>query len=216
MSKKATLAELYESGLIAVLRGPSPELTLDMVAALVDAGLRAIEITYSTPDATSVVEQIAGRYADGLLLGMGTLREPKQAEDAEAAGAQFIVSPHLDPELADAMIGTGLVTMFGALTPSEVVQAHRIGSDVVKLFPGSLGGPPYLKALRGPLPDIEIMPTGGVSLENAGDWIAAGAFAVGAGSQLCPTEWARQGRFDEIRKRAAAFLDEVQSARARA
>lgn len=213
MNKQPTLDGLYESGLIAVLRGPSPELTLKMVAALVDGGLRAIEITYSTPAATSVVEQLAGRHGDRLILGMGTLRDPKHAEAAKKAGAQFIVSPHLDPELADAMIGTGLVTMFGALTPSEVVRAHRLGSDVVKLFPGSLGGPSYLKALRGPLPDIQIMPTGGVSLDNAGDWIAAGAFAVGAGSQLCPTDWAEEGRFDEIRKRAGAFLDQVQKAR---
>lgn len=214
MNKQDVLDRLREEGVIAVLRGPTPELTLKMVEALIEGGLRAVEITYSTPEADSVVEQLVDLHGDDLIVGMGTLRKPDEAERAKLAGAAFIVSPHLETNLAQAMNATGLVTMFGALTPTEVVRAYeQLGSNVVKLFPGSLGGPSYLKALRGPLPDIPLMPTGGVSLDNVADWLEAGAFAVGAGSNLCPTDWARQGRFDRISRRAEAFLAEVRRAR---
>ncbi|MCJ7566377.1 MAG: bifunctional 4-hydroxy-2-oxoglutarate aldolase/2-dehydro-3-deoxy-phosphogluconate aldolase [Anaerolineales bacterium] len=147
------------------------------------------------------------------MLGMGTLTKPEQAAEAKMAGARFIVSPHLEEELALAMVDTGLAVMVGALTPSEVVHAYRLGSHVVKLFPGSQGGPKYMKALRGPFPDIPMMPTGGVNIDNIGDWFAAGAFAVGAGSNLCPLAWAKEGRFDEIKANAAEFVNIVQTAR---
>ena len=213
MSKQETLDRIHELGLLAVLRGPSLDLTLKMVEALVDGGVLGIEITYTTPNAAEVVRMLGEAYGDQILLGMGTLTKPEQAVEAQAAGAQFIVSPHLEVELARAMVDTGLAVMVGALTPSEVVQAFRQGSDVVKLFPGSQGGPKYMKALRGPFPDIPMIPTGGVSIDNIGEWFAAGAFAVGAGSQLCPTAWAAEGRFDDIEKRAAAFVRAVREAR---
>lgn len=213
MNMQGTLDRLHEQGVIAVLRGPSPELTLKMVEALIEGGIRAIEITYTTPEADTVVEKLVGLHGGDLVVGMGTLRTPEHADRAKGAGAAFVVSPHLEENLAGAMNRTGLVTMFGALTPSEVVRAHALGSNVVKLFPGSLGGPGYLKALRGPLPDIPLMPTGGVSLDNVADWLQAGAFAVGAGSNLCPTDWAREGRFDAISERAAEFVAEIERAR---
>jgi 2-dehydro-3-deoxyphosphogluconate aldolase/(4S)-4-hydroxy-2-oxoglutarate aldolase len=144
---------------------------------------------------------------------MGTLTTPEHAAEAQAAGARFIVSPHCEVELTEAMVETGLVVMIGALTPSEIVQAHYLGADVVKLFPGSLGGPGYLKGLRGPFPDIPSVPTGGVSVDNVADWFAAGAIAVCAGSQLCPSAWAREGHFDDITKRAKAFVVAVKEAR---
>jgi 2-dehydro-3-deoxyphosphogluconate aldolase/(4S)-4-hydroxy-2-oxoglutarate aldolase len=111
------------------------------------------------------------------------------------------------------MIASGLLSMAGALTPTEVLQAHDLGSDVVKIFPGSLGGPAYIKALKGPFPHIPFMPTGGVSAANVGDWFAAGVIAVGAGSELCPPQLAKEGKFDEITKRARDFAEIVRSAR---
>jgi 2-dehydro-3-deoxyphosphogluconate aldolase/(4S)-4-hydroxy-2-oxoglutarate aldolase len=135
MSGQDTLDRIQGLGLLAVLRGPSPERTLKMVEALVDGGVRGIEITYSTPDAAKMVEDLAAEYGDEILLGMGTLTRPEQAAEALAAGARFIVSPHLEAELAGAMVDTGLTVMIGALTPSEVFQADRLGSHVVKLFP---------------------------------------------------------------------------------
>jgi 2-dehydro-3-deoxyphosphogluconate aldolase / (4S)-4-hydroxy-2-oxoglutarate aldolase len=213
MDKSHTLSRIRSTGLLAVIRGPSPELTLQTVAALVRGGVTGIEITYTTPQAPQVVRQLRSEYGEGILLGMGTLTEVQQAGEALEAGAEFLVSPHCDPELAGAMLGTGLPVMIGALTPSEVFQAHRLGADFVKIFPGSLVGPAYIKALRGPFPDIPLVPTGGVSLENIGDWMAAGVAAVGVGGELCPTSLALEGRFDEITARAEKYSTAIHRAR---
>jgi 2-dehydro-3-deoxyphosphogluconate aldolase/(4S)-4-hydroxy-2-oxoglutarate aldolase len=213
MSKDTTLSRIHDLGLLAVIRGPSVDLTLKMVEALVAGGVYGIEITYTTPNAAEVVQSLDAQFGDQIVLGMGTLTEPEQAAEAQSAGAQFLVSPHCEPELAQAMGATGLGVMIGALTPSEVVQARKLGSDVVKIFPGSVGGPDYMKALRGPFPDIPMMPTGGVDADNLHDWFAAGAFAVGAGSALCPTDWAKAGRFADITERARDFVAALQAAR---
>ena len=213
MSKAETLQKIQELGLLAVLRGPSLELTLKMVEALVAGGVFGIEITYTTPNAPEVVQQLDQRFDDQILLGMGTLTKPAHAAEAQQAGAKFLVSPHTEAELARAMVATRLPIMMGALTPSEVVESVRLGSDVVKLFPGSLGGSAYMKALKGPFPDIPMMPTGGVNKENVADWFAAGAVAVGAGGQLCPRSLALAGKFDEITAVAREFVTAVATAR---
>ena len=205
MSKQDILSRIREVGLLAVLRGPSPELTLKMVEALVTGGVSGIEVTYTTPNAVEVVRALDKRYGEQILLGLGTLTKPQQAAEAQAAGAHFLVSPHCEPNLARAMVATGLAVMIGALTPTEVEQAYRLGADIVKIFPGSLVGPGYLRSLRGPFPHIPTMPTGGVSVDNVGEWFSAGAVAVGAGSQLCPSDWAKEGRFDAITRRAREF-----------
>jgi len=213
MDKKEVLEKIKTLGLVAVIRGPTADLTLRMVDALVAGGVKGIEITYSTPNAEQVAATVAKKYGDEIVLGMGTLIEPAQAERAKAAGATFIVSPVSEPELVKAMVASGLVVMAGALTPTEVLQSYRLGSDVVKIFPGSLTGPSYIKALHGPFPYIPMMPTGGVSAANVGEWFAAGVVAVGAGSELCPPALAKEGKFDEITRRAAEFVHMVQEAR---
>jgi len=215
MNKQETLSKIRELGVVAVIRGPSEELTVKMVDALVKGGILGIEITYSTPNAENVVRTLAAKYSDEIVLGMGTLTEPSQAEAAKAAGASFLVSPICEQELARAMVKTGLAVMIGALTPTEVAAAYKLGSDVVKLFPGSLAGPSYIKSLHGPFPQIPLMPTGGVNSENLREWFGAGAVAVGAGSELCPSNLAKEGRFEEISQRAADFVRAVQAARAR-
>ncbi|MFZ1400063.1 MAG: bifunctional 4-hydroxy-2-oxoglutarate aldolase/2-dehydro-3-deoxy-phosphogluconate aldolase, partial [Candidatus Promineifilaceae bacterium] len=184
-----------------------------MVAALVAGGVTGIEITYTTPNAAEVVAALAQRFGDEIVLGMGTLIQPAQADEAAQAGAQFLVSPHTEPALAQAMVATGLPVMMGAFTPSELMASVQLGSDVVKLFPGSLGGPAYMKALKGPFPNIPMMPTGGVDIDNIADWFAAGAVAVGAGSQLCPKSLAAAGKFDEITAIARSFVTAVAAAR---
>ena len=213
MSRNETLARIEALGVLAVLRGPLPELTLKMVEALVAGGVLGIEITYTTPQAEKVVRMLDEAFGDRILLGMGTLTDPAQALAAQDAGARFLVSPHTSPELAEAMKATGLPFMMGALTPTEVQLSRSLGSDVVKVFPGSLGGPKYMKALKGPFPNIPMMPTGGVSKENVGDWFAAGAVAVGAGSNLCPKQLAHEGRFDEIAAIGKEFMAAVAAAR---
>lgn len=213
MDKEVTLQRIRELGLLAVLRGPSPELTVRMVEALVAGGVYGIEITYTTPNAPAVVGQLASYFGEKIVLGMGTLTRPKQAAEALAAGAQFLVSPHTELALARAMTATGLPVMMGAFTPAEVMASYSLGSDVVKLFPGSVGGPDYMKALKGPYPDIPMMPTGGVEKENVADWFAAGAVAVGAGGSLCPKQWAMAGRWNDITAVAHDFVTAVAAAR---
>lgn len=213
MNKAETLAKIQALGLLAVLRGPSEELTIKMVDALVAGGVTGIEVTYTTPNAPEVVRQLKANYGDDILLGMGTLTEPSQAAEAAEAGANFLVSPHTEAELAAAMRETGLPLMMGALTPSEVMLSRKLGSDVVKVFPGSLGGPEHMKALKGPFPDIPMMPTGGVSKDNIAEWFKVGAVAVGAGSQLCPKQMAVEGRFVEITAIAREFVQIIADAR---
>jgi 2-dehydro-3-deoxyphosphogluconate aldolase/(4S)-4-hydroxy-2-oxoglutarate aldolase len=212
VEKIETLRIIKQLGLLAVIRGPSPDLTIKMVTALIDGGVTGIEITYSTPNAVEVVRSLDQKFGSQILLGMGTLTRPEQVEEAKVAGAKFLVSPHIEQTLASAMASCGLPVMMGALTPSEVVKARTCGSDVVKVFPGSLGGPAYMKALKGPFPDIPMMPTGGVNENNLEEWFAAGAFAVGAGSNLCPKEFAIAGEFGKITSIAKKFVSAVQTA----
>ncbi len=214
MDKKVILEKVKDLGVLAVIRGPSPDLTIQMVEALVAGGVKGIEITYSTPNAEDVVKKLAEKFGDDIVLGMGTLTEPAQALSARAAGANFLVSPICEPELVRAMVASGLAVMAGAFTPTEVFQAYRLGTDVVKIFPGSVGGPAYLKALKGPFPYIPMMPTGGVNAGNVAEWFAAGVVAVGAGSELCPPQLAKEGKFEEISRRAAEFVKVVQAAKA--
>jgi len=213
MEKQQVLERLKEIGLIAVIRGPSAELTVQMVDALVAGGVLGIEITYSTPNAAEVVRKLDQKHGERIVLGMGTLVKVEQVQEAKQAGARFIVSPVCEAVLGGAMTASGMATMIGALTPTEVYQAYCLGADVVKIFPGNLGGPAYLKSLKGPFPYIPMMPTGGVSAANVGDWFAAGVFGVGAGSELCPPNLAKEGRFEEIAQRAAEFVRAVAAAR---
>lgn len=213
MDKKEVLNRIIEAKVVAVIRGPSEELSIKMVDALIRGGIRGIEITYSTPNAAEVVRALGKKHGDQITLGMGTLIEPAQAKEAKDAGALFLVSPVCEPALGKAMLDTGLVVMIGAMTPTEILQAYKLGSDVVKIFPGSLLGPAYVKALKGPLPQIPIMPTGGVSAANVAEWFAAGVVAVGAGSELCPPQLAQEGKFDEITTRAKEFLEAARKAK---
>ena len=213
MNKAEVLEKVKELGLLAVIRGPSAELTVKMVEALVAGGVLGIEITYSTPNAEEVVRILSQTFGSKIVLGMGTLTKPEQANSAKAAGANFIVSPVCEAALVKSMVDSGLLTMAGALTPTEVLQAYHLGADVIKIFPGSLGGPAYIKALKGPFPYIPMMPTGGVSANNVAEWFSTGVVAVGAGSELCPPQLAKEGKFDEITRRAAEFVQVVKSAR---
>lgn len=213
MHKNEVLEKVKELGLLAVIRGPSPELTIQMVEALVAGGVLGIEITYSTPDAEKVVKTLSQKFGKSILLGMGTLTRFEQSQSAKAAGAAFLVSPICEEKLVRAMVDSGLLTMAGALTPTEVYKAYSLGADIIKIFPGSLGGPAYVKALKGPFPYIPLMPTGGVNASNVAEWFAAGVVAVGAGSELCPPQLAKEGKFKEISLTAAEFLKAVQNSR---
>jgi 2-dehydro-3-deoxyphosphogluconate aldolase/(4S)-4-hydroxy-2-oxoglutarate aldolase len=207
-----SLAALADAGVVAVIRAPSAGTAVAAAEAVAAAGVRAVEITFTTPDALTAIRRLASR--DGLLVGAGTLTEPAQAAAAAAAGARFLVSPGIDDGVVDAMRATGLATLAGAYTPTEVMRARRLGVTAVKLFPAGIGGIGLLRALREPFPDLAVIPTGGVTPENLGEWLAAGALAVGAGGALCPAAAVRAGDFGEVTRRAAAFVLALEAARA--
>ncbi|MCA1849257.1 MAG: bifunctional 4-hydroxy-2-oxoglutarate aldolase/2-dehydro-3-deoxy-phosphogluconate aldolase, partial [Actinobacteria bacterium] len=169
---------------------------------------------YSTPDAASVIAGVKENYGDEVLVGAGTLVTRAQVAEAAEAGASYLVSPGLDDEVVASMQATSLPAMAGVLTPTEVMRGVRLGVDVMKLFPGSLGGPSYLRSLRGPFPDVPFMPTGGVSADNVGDWLAAGAIAVGAGSELASAGDIGSGDFAGIREKGRRFVAAMREARA--
>jgi 2-dehydro-3-deoxyphosphogluconate aldolase / (4S)-4-hydroxy-2-oxoglutarate aldolase len=212
MEPDQTLKRIEDLGLLAVVRGESRGAAVEVSEALVEGGALGIEITFTTPDAPQVIRDLDEEYGDRILLGAGTVTTHEQVEQAAEAGATFLVSPGCDSDLLPAMLETGLLVLPGTLTPSEVMLARGLGAQAVKLFPGSSGGPSYLKALRGPFPDVPFVPTGGVSLENITDWFAAGAFAVGAGGALAPSSLQSRDR-NEVVENARRFAEAVRAAR---
>ncbi|UNK71230.1 bifunctional 4-hydroxy-2-oxoglutarate aldolase/2-dehydro-3-deoxy-phosphogluconate aldolase [Microbacterium sp. H1-D42] len=199
------LTRTRDSGVLAVLRAPTPAAALDAAEAIIRGGITGIEVTYSTPDAPAVIRELIARHGAAAHIGAGTVTTPAQALAAAEAGAEFLVSPGTLPDLTRAMLDTDRVVMTGALTPTEVMVALDLGVDVVKIFPASLGGPSFLGALRGPFPDAPLMPTGGVKPDNLADWFAAGAVAVGAGGDLANGTSIAASDWDDLEARAARF-----------
>ncbi len=205
MRTPSSLQDLHHTGLVAVIRAPDVEGALGGVEALVAGGITGIEITYSTPDAASVVRELDRRYGDKILLGVGTILDADQAVAATEAGARFLVSPGMTDRLAEKMLATGLPVLAGAWTPSEVMRLLELGMDGVKLFPASTGGIAHLRSLRGPFPDVAFVPTGGVTVDNLGKWLAAGVIAVGIGGELCPASDLAARDYPSISERARRF-----------
>lgn len=210
---KTPLHTITTVGVIAVIRAPSADAAVEGTRALVAGGVTGIEITYSTPDAAVAIARISREFGDSVLLGAGTLRTPDQVAQAADAGARFLVSPGFSPALAAAMGASGLSSMIGALTPTEVMTAEDNGADVVKIFPAGLHGPALIRNLRGPFPGTAFMPTGGVSADNVAEWVAAGVVAVGAGSDLVSTAELAAGRFELITQKAIEFIAAYRAAR---
>lgn len=205
-------ARLADARIIAVIRADQPEHAVRVAGALLDGGLSAIEITFTIPGAAAALAEVRDSYGDRVLLGAGTIREPLQVAAAVGAGAQFLVSAHLRPDVLAAMLDTGLPVAPGVFTPSEVAQALDAGAAAVKLFPASTGGPRHLRALRGPFPDLQVIPTGGIDVGDVASWFAAGALAVGVGSELAPRALMSEGRWDEIAQRARRFMQAAREA----
>jgi 2-dehydro-3-deoxyphosphogluconate aldolase/(4S)-4-hydroxy-2-oxoglutarate aldolase len=215
MNKTDVLQRIRDTGLIPVVRAESADQAMRAVEAIKAGGVGVLEVTMTVPGAIGVIEQLAKAYGDEALIGAGTVLDPETARACIQAGAQFIVSPALNEETI-AFCRDQDVTVFpGALTPTEVVRAWNAGADAVKVFPaGAVGGASYLKALKAPLPQIELVPTGGVSLKTAADFIKAGAMALGVGADLVDTKALREGNAELITERARQFLEIVQVARA--
>jgi 2-dehydro-3-deoxyphosphogluconate aldolase/(4S)-4-hydroxy-2-oxoglutarate aldolase len=213
IAKIEVLGKIIVAGLVAVIRAENPEQAFHIAEASADGGVAALEITFTVPGASRVIEHLAKNSTSGILLGAGTVLDPETARVAILAGAQFVVSPALNPETARLCNRYQVPYMPGAGTVGEVIAAMEWGADIVKVFPGEILGPEFVKAVKGPLPQANLMPTGGVNLENVGEWIHAGAVALGVGGNL--TAGARSGDFASITRIARQFVDKIKEVRAR-
>lgn len=206
---KETVERIRELGVVLVVRAKGDESTMKGLEAMVNGGVKALEITFSVPNAPEVIRAVKARFGDSVVLGAGTVLEPKQAQSATEAGASFLVSPNTDADVMAAAKKLGVPIMPGAFTPTEIVNAWKAGAAVVKIFPASVGGPEYLKAVRAPLPHIPMMPTGGVDDKTAPAFLEAGAFALGAGSNLFNAKLLAAGDFKGLEDLASKFVTSV-------
>jgi 2-dehydro-3-deoxyphosphogluconate aldolase/(4S)-4-hydroxy-2-oxoglutarate aldolase len=213
--KEKALALIHEVGVVPIVRAPSADEAFQAVEAIVAGGVALAEITMTVPNALRVMERVAERYGDKVLLGAGTILDPESCRAAQLAGAQFIVTPSLDVRVIEVARRYSKPCIPGALTPTEVVAAWQAGADMVKIFPcGPVGGPKYIKALKGPFPQIEFVPTGGVNLETTPEFIRAGAAAVAVGGELVDVKALREGKLDVITSNARKYVEAVRAARA--
>jgi 2-dehydro-3-deoxyphosphogluconate aldolase / (4S)-4-hydroxy-2-oxoglutarate aldolase len=213
MEKVAVLAALREIGLVPVLRAESVEQALALAEAIADGGITVIEVTMTIPRATQVIRRLAQERSE-ILVGAGSVLDPETARICIQEGAQFIVSPALNFKTIEMCQSHSVAVLPGALTPTEIVNAWQAGADVVKVFPASaMGGAQYLTALKAPLPQIEMIPTGGVSLANAAEFLAAGAFALGVGSDMVDAKAIAAGKPEIVTESARKYLEVVRKFR---
>jgi len=198
---------------IGIIRGAETEAVEGAVAAAFRGGLRVMEITLNRPEACDQIALVKGQYGDDIDLGAGTVLDASDAHQAIAAGAEFIVTPSLLPEVIEFCISRSLPVFPGAMTPTEVLAAHHAGAEMVKVFPAGSLGPGYLKSLKGPFPDVRLMPTGGVSVDNVSGFFKAGASAVGVGGELFRKEWMANGDWPSIEDAARAYVKAAEGAR---
>ncbi len=214
MDKEQVLQRIHEVGLIPVLRAQSATEALQLADAIAAGGVSVLEVTMTVPGAVDVIRQIVEHSGDRVLVGAGTVMDPETAQACMLAGARFIVSPSLNLKTIEICRLRGIAVFPGALTPTEVVTAWDAGADAVKVFPCSaVGGAKYLKALKAPLPQIELIPTGGVSLATAAEFLAAGAFALGVGGDLVDNAAIARGEPELITRNAEKYLAIVRAAR---
>ena len=212
--QKATdLERVRRTGVVAIMRHTEASLAVEAAGALLRGGVEVVEVTMNTAGALSMIRQLAGHFGDRLLIGAGTVLSTNAVRQAVDSGARFIVAPNTDPQVIALCNQLNIGVVPGAFTPTEVVNAWNLGADLVKVFPVSSVGPRYIRDLRGPLPEIPLCPTGGVSPQNVGDFIKAGAAAVGAGSDLVDKGVVDRRDFAELERRARAFADGVRTAR---
>jgi 2-dehydro-3-deoxyphosphogluconate aldolase / (4S)-4-hydroxy-2-oxoglutarate aldolase len=206
-------AAIEQSGVVAVIRMKDPDKVQAVIDAIAEGGVKTIEVTMTVPGAIGLIAALAPRMPKGFVLGAGTVLDAETAAKVIDAGAQFIVSPIFRRSLITACHDRGVPVTPGCFTPTEILEAWDAGADIVKVFPATALGPGYIKDVRAPLPQVKLMPTGGVTVENAGEWIAAGAVAVGVGSALLDTKAIDAGDYGVLRAKAERIVANVQAAR---
>ena len=210
--KNNIIEKIKESGLVAVVRADSPAQAELIVEASVKGGLKIVELTFTVPGVTELIKKLKQKYAGtDIIIGAGTVTEGYQVLEAVAAGAEFIVGPGFNLDVLGETVNAQVPYMPGCMTITEMMRAMRGGCEIIKLFPGSVFGPKFIKDVKGPLPDIQIMPTGGVDLANAAEWIKNGAVALGVGSKL--TYPAKNNDYEKITELTKEFLEEIRKAR---
>ena len=214
-SRSEVIALVEQLGVVAIIRTQDSSGVRGVVDALASGGVKALEVTMTVPRAIELIAEIAPTLPSDFLFGAGTVVDADTAHRAARAGAQFIVSPVLRPEVIKAAHEDGIPVMPGCFTPTEILTAWDLGADIVKVFPATSVGPSYLKDVRGPLPHVKLMPTGGVSIDNVGDWLKAGAVAVGVGSALLDAKAIAAKQFDVIEANARRMVANVDAARSR-
>jgi 2-dehydro-3-deoxyphosphogluconate aldolase/(4S)-4-hydroxy-2-oxoglutarate aldolase len=215
MNALQSLQKILSGGVIAIMRAPSAAQLLDAAKAIYEGGVDVIEVTMTTPGALSVVEQAVSQFGEKVLFGAGSVLDPETARLAILAGAQFVVSPTLNLDTIEMCKRYSVPVIPGAYTPTEILTAWEHGADIVKVFPASVGGPAYIKAIKAPLPQVRLAAVGGVTVENTAQFFSAGIDVVGVGAELVNTRLLESGAFDEITRRARAFRQEVEKARGR-
>ena len=216
MNKQSVLSAILEIGIVPVVRTSSAETAVRAIEAVVRGGIRAAEITMTVPGALHALEKLADQFGDKIVLGAGTVLDPETARACMLAGAEFFVTPALNLRTIEMARRYSKAIMPGALTPTEVLAAWEAGADMVKVFPcGALGGPKYIRALKAPFPQIEMIPTGGVNLETTAEFFKAGACAVAVGAELIDAKTIAEERYEVFEERARQFLGEVAKGRAK-
>lgn len=213
LDRSAVVERLRALGAVAVVRLKDPEVLLPVVEAIAEGGVRAIEITMTVPNAIDQIARVRQHFGDDVLLGVGSVLNPGTATRAVEAGARYVVTPVMKPDVVAAAHAAGAAAMPGAMTPTECQAAYEAGADVVKVFPADIVGMPFFKAVLAPLPHLRLMPTGGVTLDNGGDWLRAGAVAVGVGSALLDTKAIAERRFGVLADNARRLVASLDSAR---
>jgi 2-dehydro-3-deoxyphosphogluconate aldolase/(4S)-4-hydroxy-2-oxoglutarate aldolase len=215
MSKEQVLAHIRQLGLVPVIRATSADEAMRAIDAIREGGVDVLEITMTVPNAVRLIEQVAERYGNDALVGAGTVLDPETARACILAGAKFIVSPALNLDTIALCKRYGVPVMPGALTPTEVITAWQAGADMVKVFPcGAVGGASYLKALKAPFPQVDLIPTGGVNLKTAADFLKAGASALGVGADLVDTAALKEGKASVLTEKAKQYVEAVKAGRA--
>jgi len=212
-NKEKNLQAIIDCGVVAIIRAESAQEAMDICLAIAKGGVKPIEITMTVPGAIEAIKELKGLLKDKVLLGAGTVLDPETAKAVIYAGAEFVVAPTLNLEVIKVCRRYSKIVIPGAFTPTEILTAWESGADIVKIFPARVGGPKYVTDIRGPLPQIRLLPTGGVELDNTADFIKAGAVAVAVGTSLVDKKAVKEKKFDIITENARKFVEAVKSAR---
>ena len=212
MSRAELVKEMKNNGIVAIIRTKYPDKLIKIAEAIYEGGVKFIEITMTVPNALKMIKEVRNSVSQEIILGVGSVLDSDTAQKAIDAGAQFVVSPIFKKEIIDKAHKNNVPAMPGTFTPTEMLNAHQYGADIIKVFPADILGMKFFKAVKAPMPDLNLMPTGGVNLDNAGDWINAGACAVGIGTALLDVKAIEQNNYKKLTENARRINDSIKSA----